>query len=190
MLERIPAGVGYSLRGLRAGYDRIVSETRDFVSLRNTIPLESSAFLDHCPIPTRYTQDGEGISPPLNWRLSRADVESLALIVEDPDAPSLKPLVHLLACLSPNSSELPEGQFRSTQRAGADDVLGKNSFLSAAWLPPDPPRGHGPHRYVFQLFALDRRAAFDGHPGRSEVVRAMKGHVRAKGILVGTYERS
>jgi len=189
MLEKIPAGVGYSLRSLRAGYDRIVSETRDFVSLRSTIPLESSAFADHGAIPARYTQDGEGISPPLNWRLSLVNVASLTLIVEDPDAPSPKPLVHLLACgFPPNSSGLPEGQF-SRSRGDPDNMLGRNSFLSAAWLPPGPPRGHGPHRYVFQLFALNRRLAFDGHPGRSEVIRTMKGHVLAKGILVGTYER-
>jgi phosphatidylethanolamine-binding protein (PEBP) family uncharacterized protein len=86
-------------------------------------------------------------------------------------------------------TEIPEGEFASPGRDGLDEVLGRNSFLAAEWLPPDPPTGHGPHLYVFQMFALDRKLDFDNHPGRGEVVKAMKAHVLAKGLLIGTYER-
>jgi phosphatidylethanolamine-binding protein (PEBP) family uncharacterized protein len=92
--------------------------------------------------------------------------------------------------LPPELTELPEGQFRSPDHRGLDEVLGKNSYLQAAWLPLDAPTGHGPHLYVFQLFALNRKLEFDGHPGRQVFLEAIKGHVLAKGLLVGTYERA
>jgi phosphatidylethanolamine-binding protein (PEBP) family uncharacterized protein len=72
---------------------------------------------------------------------------------------------------------------------GEDEGLGKNSYLRAAYLPPDPPAGHGPHLYVFQIFALDRALSFEGHPGRAAFLEAIKDRVLAKGLLVGTYER-
>ena len=68
--------------------------------------------------------------------------------------------------------------------------LGKSSYLKAAYLPPDPPTGHGPHRYCFQIFALDIVPALEEGAGRGAVVEALKGHVLAKGMLVGTYERA
>ena len=67
--------------------------------------------------------------------------------------------------------------------------MGRNSYLHAGWLPPDPPRGHGPHRYAFQLFALDEAPVFVKTPGRSAMVVALRGHVIAKGVLIGTYAR-
>ena len=74
-----------------------------------------------------------------------------------------------------------------TARCGA--VLGKNSFQSLGWLPPDPPTGHGPHRYAVQVYALDYRPDLEEGAGRGAVVKALQGHVVAKGLLVGTYER-
>ncbi len=112
------------------------------------------------------------------------------LIIEDPDAPSAEPLVHLLAWdLPPDLTSVDEGLFKSPHHEGLDENLGRNSFLQTAYLPPDPPTGHGPHLYAFQIFALDRRLDFDHPPGRSVVVAAMTGHVLAKGVLVGSYKR-
>jgi len=191
MLEKIPSGLGHALRGVRAGYEKIVSESEGFARVPDSIELESAAFGDGESIPPRYTADGEKISPPLAWRRAPEDAEGLVLIVEDPDAPSADPLVHLLAWdLPPDLGELPEGQFKSPHHAGLDEMLGRNSYLQAAYLPPDPPSGHGPHLYVFQLFALDRKLAFDHPPGRKAVIEAMHGHIIAKGVLVGTYERT
>jgi Raf kinase inhibitor-like YbhB/YbcL family protein len=190
MLEKIPHGVGRALRGVRAGFEKVASEDRAFAGARDSIALSSPAFEDGGSIPPRHTADGEGISPPLAWRDLPAGTAAVALLVEDPDAPSPEPLVHLLAWdLPPDLAELPEGEFRSPGHAGLDENLGRNSFLGAGWLPPDPPAGHGPHLYVFQLFALDRALAFDGHPGRGAFLKAAEGHVLAKGVLIGTYER-
>jgi Raf kinase inhibitor-like YbhB/YbcL family protein len=190
MLEKIPAGLGHALRHVRAGYEKLVSEAEGFVQVPDALALESPAFDDGESIPARYTVDGEKISPPLTWRGAPDDAEGLVLIVEDPDAPTHEPLVHLLAWdLPPRMGALPEGEFKSPHHGGLDEVLGRNSYLQAAYLPPDPPRGHGPHLYVFQLFALDRKLDFQRAPGRRAVVEAMRGHAIAKGVLAGTYER-
>lgn len=190
MLEKIPSGIGHALRGVRAGYEKVIAE-REFGRIPDTIALESAAFEDGESIPPRYTADGERISPPLRWSGLPDGAQGLVLIVEDPDAPSMDPLVHLLAWdLPPDLEELPEGELKSPHHGGLDEVLGRNSYLQAAYLPPDPPSGHGPHLYVFQLFALDRKLDFDRPPGRKAVIEAMAGHVLAKGVLVGTYERT
>jgi Raf kinase inhibitor-like YbhB/YbcL family protein len=182
MLEKMPRGLGHALRGVRAGYEKIIAEDDAFAQVPETIFLESPAFADGADLPDRYTADGERISPPLTWRGAPGAAASLVLIVEDPDAPSAEPLVHLLAWdLPPELTSIDEG---------LDETLGRNSFLQTAYLPPDPPTGHGPHLYAFQIFALDRKLDFDHPPGRKAVVHAMTGHVLAKGVLVGAYERS
>jgi Raf kinase inhibitor-like YbhB/YbcL family protein len=191
MLEKIPAGLGHALRGVRAGYDKVVTEAEPFVRIPDTIALESRAFEDGGSIPARYTADGEKISPPLSWRGAPPEAEGLVLIVEDPDAPTAEPLVHLVAWdLPPDLNELPEGELKSPRHEGLDEMLGRNAYRQSAWLPPDPPKGHGPHLYVFQAFAVDRKLDFAHPPSRRTVVEAMRGHVLAKGVLVGTYERT
>lgn len=190
MLEKIPSSLGHALRGVRAGFEKIVSEGAGFVDAPDSLALQSHAFKDGGSIPPRFTADGEQISPPLLWTDVPPRTVSLALVVEDPDAPSPEPLVHLLIWdLPPDLKVLPEGELKSPHHEGLDENLGRNSYLQSAWLPPDPPSGHGPHLYVFQLFALDRRLEFEHPPGRKAVVDAMRGHVLAKGVLVGTYER-
>ena len=190
MLEKIPAGLGHALRGVRAGFEKVVSEDPAFAAIADNIGLESSAFGDGEPIPARFTADGEGVSPPLTISGVPASSRGLVLIVEDPDAPAPEPLVHLLSFdLPPTIGELPEGLFRSPHHEGLEEDLGRNAFHKTAYLPPDPPNGHGPHLYVFQVFALDRALSFEHAPARKTVVEAMQGHVLAKGLLVGTYER-
>jgi hypothetical protein len=191
VLEKIPAGVGQALRKVRAGRDKLASERGEFEAAPQSIALESAAFEDGEPMPARYTADGDKVSPPLAWQGVPEGARSLVLIVEDPDSPTPHPLIHLLAFdLPPDQGELAEGLFKSPRHDGLDEDLGRNAYLQAAYLPPDPPAGHGPHRYVFQLFALDRRLEFDRPPSRAAVIGAMRGHVLAKGLLTGTYERS
>ena len=118
------------------------------------------------------------------------EAEGLVLLIEDQDSPTPRPLVHaILAGLAPRDGELAEGALPSPDHEGEDHGLGRNSFLRRAWLPPDPPPGHGPHRYCFQVFALDHAPQLSGKPIRTQVAQAMKGHVIARGLLVGTYER-
>ena len=189
MLEKLPDAIGHALRGQRAGLDNTAFQAIDLRAGMAQIAVTSLAFADHAPIPARYTADGAGVSPPLQWRGVPPGVASLVLIVEDADAPTPQPLVHAIVVdLAPADGALAEGALPSREHEGSDVRTGRNSSLQAAWLPPDPPPGHGVHRYAFQVFAL-AGGAFDGTPGRDAVLDAIRAHGLASGCLIGTYER-
>jgi Raf kinase inhibitor-like YbhB/YbcL family protein len=188
MLEKLPDIVGHALRDVRAGMDQIVFNNSGLRAGMGSLQVGSLAFADHAPIPARYTADGEGVSPPLQWSGVPANAQSLVLVVEDADAPTPHPLVHAIVVdLPPADGALPEGSIDGDK----DDQVheGRNSYFMTGWLPPDPPPGHGQHRYAFQLFALGPGDAFDGTPGRDDVVAAVRERGLASGCLVGTYER-
>ncbi|WP_374944474.1 YbhB/YbcL family Raf kinase inhibitor-like protein [Sphingomonas sp.] len=192
MLEHVPAWLGKALSGMRAGTDALAIARPELGGRFAALDLTSPAFADSARLPERFTADGEGCSPPLIWGPPPAGTAMLALIVEDADSPATQPLVHAIVWGLPASAgTLAEGAVVAdgTGDASSGDV-GRNSFLREGWLPPDPPTGHGEHRYAFQLFALDEGAADPGAtPGRGKVVAAMAGHVLAAGLLVGTYSR-
>ncbi len=190
MLEKIPAGVGRVLKSVRPGMRTLVIHDEAFAAVPDVIAVTSSAFPPDGAIPVRYTEDGDRLSPPLEWIGVPPEAESLVLLVEDADSPTFKPLVHvILGDLPPVDARLAEGALPTSDTGEVRFGMGRNSFLHRSWLPPDPPRGHGPHHYAFQLFALDEAPEFDKTPGRSAMVSALHGHVIAKGMLVGTYER-
>ena len=186
MLEHLPAWLGRALAGRRAGIDKIVAAQPDMAA-EAQLTLTSPAFADGARLPERFTADGEGASPPLTWA-GAPEGARLALIVEDPDAPTSQPVVHaVVADLVGPAGRLEEG---GIVKDAAEADVGRNSAFRKGWLPPDPPNGHGEHRYVFQLFALDIDAPDPGEaPGRAALVEAMRGHVLATGVLVGTYSR-
>ncbi|HSC65318.1 MAG TPA: YbhB/YbcL family Raf kinase inhibitor-like protein, partial [Caldimonas sp.] len=190
LLEKLPDVVGHALRGQRAGLEKTAFHAVDLRAGMASLTVSSLAFVDHAPIPARYTADGPGLSPPLQWIGVPPDAASLVAIVEDADAPTPQPLVHAIVVgLEGADGALAEGALPSADHEGAGLNVGRNSYLQAAWLPPDPPPGHGVHRYVFQLFALTAGATFDGTPGRDAVLAAIKEHGLASGCLIGTYER-
>jgi Raf kinase inhibitor-like YbhB/YbcL family protein len=189
MLEHVPHWLGSALKGLRAGSDKLVIAQSGLGSFE-ALHLASPAFANGARLPERFTADGEGVSPPLFWTGVPDGTERLALIVEDPDAPAPQPLVHALVWDLPREGALKEGAIRADGGGGIDGSdVGRNSFFSEGWLPPDPPTGHGPHHYAFQLFALGPGPDVDDTPGRSAVVKAMAGRVLAAGLLTGTYSR-
>ena len=190
MLEKLPPAVGHVLRDRRAGLDKIVFQRSGLRTGQGLLQLASLAFVDHAPLPARYTADGEGLSPPLHWQGVPAGAESLVLIVEDADAPTGEPLVHAIVVgLPAEDGSLHEGALDSPGHEGDNVHEGRNSFFRSGWLPPDPPPGHGQHRYVFQLFALGPGQPFGKTPGRDEVSEAIQQRALASGMLVGTYER-
>lgn len=190
MLENLPDIVGHALRHRRAGLDKTASNQSGLRVGMAAITVTSLAFADHMPIPARYTADGEGLSPPLQWTGVPAGAASLVLIVEDADAPTPQPLVHAIAVdLEPADGALAEGALKSAGHDGQGVHEGRNSYLMAGWLPPDPPPGHGSHRYLFQLFALRPHDTFTGTPGRDEVMAAVRASGLASGCLTGTYAR-
>lgn len=192
MLEKLPESVGHALRHARAGLDKIAFNRSGLRAGMAAITVSSLAFADHMPIPQRYTADGEGVSPPLAWGGVPTGTASLVLIAEDADAPTPLPLVHAIAVDLPPDAEgaLAEGALKSSGHEGQEDLHeGRNSYLMTGWLPPDPPPGHGSHRYAFQLFALGPGEPFSGTPGRDEVMEAVRQRGLASGCLIGTYAR-
>jgi Raf kinase inhibitor-like YbhB/YbcL family protein len=190
MLEKLGGSLGRALRHQRAGLDKIVFQRLPLRTGQGAIEVRSLAFADHAAIPTRYTADGAGCSPPLRWSGVPEAARSIALIVEDADAPMPSPLVHAIVVNLPSGDgALSEGALDRSSEVDATLDLGRNSFLGTGWLPPDPPPGHGPHRYAFQVFALAGGPAFEGHPGREAVVDALAARAIASGCLFGIYER-
>jgi Raf kinase inhibitor-like YbhB/YbcL family protein len=148
--------------------------------------LTSKAFPDGTTIPEKYTLDGVNLSPPLAWDDLPARTRSLALVVEDPDAPDptrpTRTWVHwVLVDLPPDIDGLPEGV---TKLPGGR--TGMNDWNHASWDGPCPPRGR--HRYVFKLYALDTQLGL-ARPTKHQLEAAMAGHVLAETKLVGTYQR-
>ncbi|RYC31126.1 YbhB/YbcL family Raf kinase inhibitor-like protein [Lichenibacterium minor] len=190
MLEHMPKIVGEALRGVGPGLDKLMINA-DFQGAPGGIAVSSPAFADGAPIPADHTEDGRKVSPPLAWRGVPPAAAEVVVVIEDADSPTPAPLVHtILLGLPGRDGALAEGELKSAGAQGRAHHLGKNSFLKAEYLPPDPPTGHGPHRYAVQVFALDAALSLDAEPGRGALVEAMQGHVMAKGLLIGTYERA
>ncbi|HEV3167035.1 MAG TPA: YbhB/YbcL family Raf kinase inhibitor-like protein [Isosphaeraceae bacterium] len=151
----------------------------------------SPAFTEGRAIPTRHTEDGEDLSPELSWSGLPKGTKELALIVDDPDAPTPEPWVHWLIYNIPaDAPGLPENMPRDPAlESPAGALQGKNSWGTLGYRGPAPPKGHGTHHYHFKLYALD--APLQVGPGidKKELLDAMSGHVLSHGELVGTYKR-
>lgn len=149
------------------------------------LTLSSPAFADGAPIPKRHTADGEDVSPSLTWSGTPAGTTSLALICEDPDAPSGS-FVHWLAWnIGAEARDLREGV---PAQAGSGIEQGENDFGRTGYGGPKPPPGK-PHRYVFRLFALDAALELANGATRADFERAIEGHILAEAKLVGLYQR-
>lgn len=155
-----------------------------------TIVLSSPAFPDRGLIPARYGGEGvgENVSPALSWSGVPSDAKELVLIIEDPDAPLPRPFVHVIAvAIPPSATSMEEGRLSSLGGSGLS--LGRNTFGNTKYGGPRPIPGHGPHTYVFQIFAASRVLSLASPPSRRELLRAMSGAVVARGRLHGIYER-
>src|SRR5271168_2993688 len=172
--------VGQVLRHVRPGLGALA--TSRLTAGSHGMVISSPAFEDGGAIPMAYTQDGESLFPPLRWDHVPGGAESLALLVEDADAPFPRPLVHaLLHSIPPTLSGIPEGGVarRQVRKSPLGFKAGRNSVARAGWMAPSPMPGHGPHRYAFQLLAVDTMPSFANPPSRGAVLRATKGHLIA-----------
>jgi Raf kinase inhibitor-like YbhB/YbcL family protein len=153
----------------------------------NALQLTSSVFTSEGTIPATYTCDGEDKSPPLSWAVPPASVQSIALIVDDPDAPVGTWVHWVLFNLPPTTISLPEGVPADANIPGGG-VHGSNSWQQAGYGGPCPPKG-STHRYFFKLYALDMSLDLKPGASKSDVEQAMAGHILAEGRLVGLYGR-
>jgi Raf kinase inhibitor-like YbhB/YbcL family protein len=186
-----PAGrralLGRLLRNRRAG-DSKLAWNQPGLEAPDTITLTSSAFNDGGGMPVSSAGKGVGanVSPPLAWHGVPDDVAELVLIVEDPDAPLPRPVVHLaLGGIPPQLTGFAEGDLNE----GGPYGNGRGSFGRSGYVGPRPVPGHGAHRYVFQLYALSRHLGLPPAATPKSIVGAMDTLVLARGRLDGTYER-
>jgi len=156
-----------------------------------TLELRSNAFAHLDAIPRRFTCDGENVSPDLMWSGLPAGTKSLALIVDDPDAPDPKApklvFVHwVLYNLPPGAASLVEAIRPDQLPAGT--LAGRNDWGRTGYGGPCPPIGR--HRYFHRLYALDKLLRDLGTPTKTQLLAVMEDHVLAVAELVGTYERA
>jgi Raf kinase inhibitor-like YbhB/YbcL family protein len=154
------------------------------------LTISSPAFSSSGPIPREHGCEGADRSPPLAWEGVPEGARSLALIVDDPDAPDpqapKRTWVHwVVVDLPADVGGLREDASRDGLPDGARE--GRNDWGEVGWRGPCPPVGR--HRYFFKLYALDRVLPALVEPTKAELERAMAGHVLAQAELVGTYEK-
>jgi Raf kinase inhibitor-like YbhB/YbcL family protein len=147
--------------------------------------LTSSAFSDGQPIPTKYTVDGDDVSPPLEWHDVPEGTRSFALVVEDPDAPSGMFRHWALYNINNDADHLTEGHGNREEA-----LTGVNDFGDRGYGGPAPPRGHGIHHYHFKLAALDvENIDVPTNAKVQEIWSLAKDHIIEVAELTGTYER-
>ena len=158
-----------------------------------SMTIGSDAFVEGQAVPQRHSGDGEDVSPGLRWSNLPAGTKELALICDDPDAPTPQPWVHwVIYCIPPDATGLTEGVPR---KGLLDDppgaMQGINSWPSdnVGYRGPAPPPGHGVHHYHFKLYALDAELGLKSGLTKEALLKAMDGHVLGQGELIGTYQR-
>jgi len=155
------------------------------------LTLSSKAFPAGGTIVRRHTGDGEDLSPPLAWTGLPPGTRELAIIVDDPDAPSPQPWVHwILYKIPATESALAEGvHAKPAPSFPAVALQGKNSWGTVGYRGPAPPRGHGVHHYHFKIYALDSALNVAAGLDKPGLLRAMKGHILEETELIGIYDR-
>ena len=144
-----------------------------------TFTIETKSFPRGGEIPRRYTCEGENVPPQLSWSNLPPGTKSLALIADDPDAPSGTFTHWLIWDLEPERAEVSEP---------GSAPEGRNDFGKIGYGGPCPPPGK-PHRYFFRLFALHTKLGVKRGATRAQLEQAMKGHVLAQAELMGTFKR-
>ena len=149
--------------------------------------ITTTAFSNAGAIPKNHTCDGPDLSPPLTWKDAPAGTQSLALIADDPDAPSGTWVHWVIYNLPSTTKELPEG-VQKTEKLPDGTLQGRNDFRKIGYGGPCPPPGK-PHRYFFKLYALDTKLNLKPGATKAELESAMKGHTLAQTEVVGKYGR-
>jgi Raf kinase inhibitor-like YbhB/YbcL family protein len=150
------------------------------------IKVKSTVFGEGNPIPKRYACDGLNVSPPLEMSGVQESAKSLAIICEDPDAPSGVWTHWVIFNIPPESKTLPEGvEMDELLEDGSKQGLNDSGMVG--YSGPCPPGGT--HRYYFRVYALDSKLDLPPRISKQELLNAMEGHVLDKGQLMGLYSR-
>ncbi|MBO0840393.1 MAG: YbhB/YbcL family Raf kinase inhibitor-like protein [Sciscionella sp.] len=182
--------LGKLLKNRRAGQDGLAWNAPNLAG-PDTLTLRSPDFAHEASIPTAHTSKrigGKDLSPALSWSPAPADTVRLLLVVEDPDVPISTPAVHCMALLDPSMTALEQGALDAKNPSDGVRIL--RSTISRGYQGPAPIKGHGPHRYVFQLFALGTPIDGDVLDAKPRTLLAAARNVLARGRLDGFYERA
>ena len=152
----------------------------------NTLEISSPAFKNNGIIPKQYTCDGANISPPLSWTGIPESTKSLALILDDPDAPGSTWVHWVIYNMPPDSKGLQEDVL-PIQDMAHETKQGTNDFKKIGYGGPCPPSGT--HRYFFKLYELDTKLNLESGATKKQLLIAMKGHIISQAKLVGKYKR-
>lgn len=152
-------------------------------SLKNkNMNLTSPAFNNNQPLPTKYTCEGQGVNPPLAFTEVPAEAKSLALIMDDPDAPASTFTHWTLWNIDPKTTTINE----NSVPAGA--AQGLTSVNELGYFPPCPPSGT--HHYIFKLYALDILLNLPSQTSVAQLEEAMQGHILQTSQLIGLYKKT
>jgi Raf kinase inhibitor-like YbhB/YbcL family protein len=154
------------------------SSENSFIHLNQTnMKIESPVFGNNEPMPVKYTCKGENVNPPLKISEVPASTKSLALIIDDPDAPAGHWSHWVLWNINPQTTEITENS------VPVDAIEGLTNFGKPGYDGPCPPSGT--HRYFFYLFALDTTLNLDSRTQARDLEQAMQGHILAEAQLIG-----
>lgn len=148
--------------------------------------IQSPAFQEGGAIPKLYTCKGKNISPPLSWSGVPAEAKSIALTVDDPDAPGGTYDHWVVFNLPPDSKGLPEA-VPAGKNLPNGALQGVTSGRKSGYLGPCPPSGT--HRYFFKIYALDKKLDLKSGVTKRELLKAMQGHALAEGQLMGKFSK-
>ena len=149
--------------------------------------ISSTAFSPNEMIPKKFTCEGPDTSPQLSWNGAPAGTKTLALIVDDPDAPAGTWVHWVIYNIPANTNELPEGVEKQEQLSSGA-LQGRNDFRKTGYGGPCPPAGK-PHRYFFKLYALDTSLDLKAGANKADVERAIKNHTLGNAELIGRFGR-
>ncbi len=147
----------------------------------------SAGFKEGETIPAEYTCSGENVSPALAWSGIPQDTKSIALIMDDPDAPGGSFVHWVLYNIPAGTQKLPRG-LPKHEILSDGSLQGNTNYGRPGYSGPCPPKGK-PHRYYFRLYALDRKLDLNAGATKADVEIAMKGHILAQGVLMGKFGR-
>jgi Raf kinase inhibitor-like YbhB/YbcL family protein len=166
--------------------NKVQAENKQKEKLNMKIKITSSAFEEGGIIPSKYTCDGNNISPPLQWNLVPDGTKCIALICDDPDAPSGDWVHWILYDLPANTQHLSENM-PDDETLPDGTRQGLTSFGKTGYGGPCPPNGF--HRYYFRIYALDKKIDAAIILDKKKLLEEMDGHILAQGQLMGKYKR-